>query len=261
MLYTLSLFALEPMRWTKNLEWRDLTNVERCAMAVYWKNLGEAMSIPYDSLPSFQTDWQDGLQWLDELQTWSHAYEVEHMVPSPTNRTLALATVDVGLTNVPKALKPLGLQFAAALLDARLRRAMMFDEPPHWVQRTLHLSVAVRKWLIRNLFLPRPTFMRVLWFTPTPDSTTGKYHFMQYIGHPWYIKPTLTRRWNLNSWLLWLTGGFMPSEKRSEYRPEGYNISHLGPVSLEGKGANEMEAAKPAIRRVQGCPLFMHQET
>jgi hypothetical protein len=69
MLYTLSLFALEPMRWTKNLEWRDLSDIERCALAVYRKNVGEVMSIPYDALPSSKTGWQNGLEWLSELQT------------------------------------------------------------------------------------------------------------------------------------------------------------------------------------------------
>ena len=125
MLYTLSLFTLEPMRWTRNLEWRDLSDVERCAMAVYWKNLGEVMTIPYDALPSWKKDWGNALEWLDELETWSRAYEVENMVPSPNNRTLALATVEIGLINVPKNLKSLGLQFAVALLEPRLRIAMM----------------------------------------------------------------------------------------------------------------------------------------
>ncbi len=32
MLYTLSLFALEPSRWVTRYEWRDLTSVERCAL-------------------------------------------------------------------------------------------------------------------------------------------------------------------------------------------------------------------------------------
>ena len=128
-----------------------------------------------------------------------------------------------------------------------------------WVQQALHLAITFRKYILSNLFLPRPQFLRVLWFTPTPDETTGKYHFMQYIGHPWYIKPTLTQRYNLNSWLLWLTGGFVPSDSKPEYRPDGYKINELGPVSLEGKGIDEMEAAKPLIQRLQGCPFYSHQ--
>jgi hypothetical protein len=35
MLYTLSLFVLEPIRWTAKYEWRGVTDFERCAMGVY----------------------------------------------------------------------------------------------------------------------------------------------------------------------------------------------------------------------------------
>jgi hypothetical protein len=255
MLYTLSLFALEPMRWTKALEWRDLTDLERCAMAVYWKNLGEIMGIPYDQLPSASKGWVSGLEWLHELEAWSQDYEVENMVPSATNRTLGMATVDIGLTNVPKLFKPLGLQFATALLSPRLRKAMLFKDPPVWVQTTLDTAVAIRKFLLRHLFLPRPHFMRKVWFSEA-NPQTGKYHFEQYIGHPWYIEPSFGRRWNLKSWLLWATGGYVPSTSKTQYRPEGYLIPDLGPVKLEGQGMDEMEAAKPAIRSIQGCPFY-----
>ena len=34
MLYTLGLFALEPIRWISMYEWRSLTDMERCAMSV-----------------------------------------------------------------------------------------------------------------------------------------------------------------------------------------------------------------------------------
>ena len=40
MLYTLSLFVLEPIRWTAKYEWRCVTDLERCAMGMCWKDLG-----------------------------------------------------------------------------------------------------------------------------------------------------------------------------------------------------------------------------
>lgn len=125
MLYTLSLFVLEPVRWTERFEWRTLSDLERCALAVYWKNLGEVMDIPYDALPSAKSGWQDGLHWLEELEAWSKAYDVENTVPNEHNKTLALATLKIGLTNVPRIFHGVGLRFVAALLDQRLRRAMM----------------------------------------------------------------------------------------------------------------------------------------
>jgi hypothetical protein len=124
MLYTLSLFILEPIRWTARYEWRTVTDFERCAMGVYWKDLGEAMKISYDSLPSASLGWRDGLHWLEELETWSLAYEAENMVPADTNATLARGTFDIALFNVPYALKPFGFTVASALLEPRLQKAM-----------------------------------------------------------------------------------------------------------------------------------------
>jgi hypothetical protein len=65
MLYTLSLFALEPMRWIRTLEWRAFSEMESCASAVSWKSLGDAMDISWDGMPSSSKGWADGLGWLD----------------------------------------------------------------------------------------------------------------------------------------------------------------------------------------------------
>lgn len=55
MLYTLSLFALEPIRWTRRFEWRALTDMETCAIGTVWKDMGDAMEIPYTALKSGAT--------------------------------------------------------------------------------------------------------------------------------------------------------------------------------------------------------------
>jgi hypothetical protein len=124
MLYTLSLFVLEPIRWTKKYEWRSVTEFERCAMGVYWKDLGEAMKISYDVLPSASLGWANGFHWLEELEAWSLAYETRNMVPADTNATLAHGTFDIALFNVPSFLKSSGFTVASALLEPRLQKAM-----------------------------------------------------------------------------------------------------------------------------------------
>lgn len=254
MLYTLSLFALEPIRWTRRLEWRELTDLECCALALYWKNMGDVMDISYERLPSFPSGWANALEWMRELEAWSEGYEAENMMPEPLNRTVANATIIIGLTNVPSIFRPLVTQFAASLLNPRLRRAMLFEEPPVWVSTALELGISLRKLFVRHLLPPRPWSMRALWFTDA-DPRTGNFHAAQYVGHPWYVEPTLRRRWNLNSWLLWLSGGYVPSSSTPEYRPEGYEIQKLGPVQFEGKGLEEMKVARDAILKLQGCPF------
>jgi hypothetical protein len=47
LLYTLSVFVVEPPRFARLYEWRDLNDMERCAYGVFWKAVGDAMGIEY----------------------------------------------------------------------------------------------------------------------------------------------------------------------------------------------------------------------
>jgi len=62
MLYTSSLFALEPMRWISRYEWRECSELELCACGTYWKAIGDAMNISFAELSSQSSGWTDGLQ-------------------------------------------------------------------------------------------------------------------------------------------------------------------------------------------------------
>ncbi|KAI4694568.1 hypothetical protein J4E81_006165 [Alternaria sp. BMP 2799] len=198
MLYTLSLFVLEPIRWTARYEWRTVTDFERCAMGVYWKDMGEAMKISYDTLPSAGQGWRDGFHWLEEVEAWSLAYETQNMVPADSNATLGRGTFDVALFNVPSALKPFSFTIAHMLLEPRLRKAMNIPQPPVNYYQALDIFVEIRKFLLRNFFLPRPYFLRPDWFTEI-DERTGRAHAGQYIDRPWYVKPSFMKRWGPNA--------------------------------------------------------------
>lgn len=106
-------------------EWRALSDLERCAMGVYWKDLGEAMEIPFDALKPKTDCPQDGLSWLESLEEWSLGYERDHMVPNLTNQKLSKATLDIALFNVPVCVRGFALKLVTALLEPQLRRAMM----------------------------------------------------------------------------------------------------------------------------------------
>lgn len=125
MLYTLSLFAIEPIRFVQMFEWRSMSDLERCAIGTYWKRLGDGLGISFDDLPSGKTGFRDGLHFLEELTEWSHKYEEEHMKPSAANKEVADKTMDVLVYALPKPLKPVGVKFASCVMDERLRTAMM----------------------------------------------------------------------------------------------------------------------------------------
>lgn len=125
MLYTLSLFALEPIRWTDRDEWRTLTDLERCALGTYWKYIGEAMEISFSVLEGNEHEWQDGLVWLEDMERWSVAYQAREMVPAKSNHTLAVATFELALFKLPSFLHGVGRGFASAMIEPQLRKAMM----------------------------------------------------------------------------------------------------------------------------------------
>ncbi len=125
MLYTLSLFALEPSRWIARFEWRSLTDMELCAMGTFWKSIGDAMQISYTELPSQEKGWKDGLHWLEEVEEWSKAYEASHVVPDAYNKKTADETTNLLLWDVPERLRPYGRNAVSALMEENLRNAMM----------------------------------------------------------------------------------------------------------------------------------------
>lgn len=126
MLYTLSLFALEPMRWVGKYEWRDLTDVERCAVGTLWMKLGEGLGVKYDLLDGGNgKGWKDGLDWLEDLDRWSREYEDQKMVPAESNKKVADSTLYVILYKLPQSWKVTGERLVAAILDDRLREAML----------------------------------------------------------------------------------------------------------------------------------------
>lgn len=129
LLYTLALFAGEPVRWIDQYEWRKLEDFEKCAIGTFWKAIGDAMEIGYGTLRSGGEGgqgWIDGLQWLEELQEWSAAYEERFMLPDHNNHKTAEQTVAILLYSMPAFVKPYGRRIVSALMDDRLRTAMMY---------------------------------------------------------------------------------------------------------------------------------------
>ena len=278
MLYTLSLFALEPSRWVEKYEWRCLTELELCACGTFWKSLGDAMMIPYLELPSCATGWQDGLHWLNEVREWSLGYEEAHMVPAKTNRDLANAHLNVLFTNMPNWVIAIGKKSVTVLLGEGLRKAFMcvfqriqcsrwpnkilnnasrFPESPVLYHKLIFWALHFRKVLIRCFFLPRPEFMRKNFIPSGPDSSTGRFNSIEYLSYPWYVKPSLSRRWGPKSWMTRLLGRKLPGDDGNRYAPEGYMFAEIGPEAQSGKGIKEMDETCATLTRTKrgGCPF------
>jgi hypothetical protein len=183
LLHTLALFALEPYRWINTYEWRQLTDMEICALGTFWKAQRDAMEISYDDLPS-NGKWTSGLHFFRELEAWSTAYEEKEMVPAITNRDTANATIDLLLFDIPKSMLPFGRLVVSSLMDKRLRDSVMCEDPPVWLDRTVKAGLNARKYVLRYAALPRPWAFRKLQVYEEPDEN-GRLQAALYEAEPW----------------------------------------------------------------------------
>ena len=256
LLYTLSLFAWEPARWIDRHEWRQLEDFERCAFGTFWKGVGDAMGIEYGKLKSNGEGWVDGLHWMEELADWAEEYERVHMVPHLDNFRMAEETVAILLYSVPSWGRAFGKQVVTALMDERLRKAMIYEKPPRWLSTTTHLMLDLRKYTLHYLILPRPSFLARRMTTESP-SKDGRFFMTVQESAPWYIKPTLWNRYGPSTWISRLMALPLPGDEGKKYWPNGYKIPEIGPETVRGKGVDFLQAEKERVGKVRGggCPF------
>ncbi|RAL10484.1 uncharacterized protein BO97DRAFT_394269 [Aspergillus homomorphus CBS 101889] len=256
MLYTLALFAVQPIRFLERYEWRSATDMEKCAIGTFWKSVGDNLSISYDVLPSGKKGFKDGLHWLEEAMAWSDAYETRCMIPHIKNRETADQTTEVLLYMVPAAFKHVGLKFVSYMMDDRLRKAMLYDPPPAAYARVFSVLLSVRRFAMRYLALPRPYVLRYRTFTDEDEH--GRIFSTEWDAAPYYAKPTLRNRWGPIAWLTWAFGRPLPGDEGRKYYPQGYYIPDVGPEYFEGRGRKDMEQITKELessRRGQ-CPFI-----
>ncbi|KAI1127214.1 hypothetical protein F5Y10DRAFT_243146 [Nemania abortiva] len=241
MLYTLSLFTLQPMRWTAIYDWRPLSDMERCALATCFKVWGEDLEITYDALPSHSKGWIDGLHWLDELDTWSRQYEERHVRASDSNVEVVNATRELVFCQIPGSLHNVVWGIVAILLGPQVREAMRIPDPSDGLELAFNSIIAVRKYILRYASLPRPYFLRRVYNSEWPDPHTRRYQSQRWLGRPWYVKTSLLDRWGLPAWMLWMNGAASSAVfDEKSFIPEGYLIEDVGPAFHVGKGRDEM---------------------
>ncbi|QQK47161.1 Permease, cytosine/purine, uracil, thiamine, allantoin [Penicillium digitatum] len=256
MLFTLALFALQPIRFINRYEWRQLTDLERCAIATFWKSVGDGLDISYEKLPSGKNGFRDGLQWLEEIDAWSEEYEARFMVPDNKNRETADQTTAVLAYTLPKIFHPAAFQVVSFMMDDRLRKAMYYDPPSAFYSALLSAILTARKLFLRYLALPRPYFLRATLFTEEPDQN-NRFFLTQWDAAPYYVKPTFWNRWGPMAWLSWALGRPLPGDEGDKYYPTGYSIADVGPKQFERKGRKQMDEILLELKehRTGKCPF------
>ncbi|KAJ5568977.1 hypothetical protein N7450_011463 [Penicillium hetheringtonii] len=236
---------------------RDPQHVEKCALGIFHKNLGEDMGIPFDPLPSQAEGWKDGLHFGLELQEWTVGYEEEVAKPTATNDQYVRIYVDSALSSLPSFARSLVRQMLGADLDNVMRTSLCVESPSIPFSLVLSLIRYLRKLLLRNLTLPRSDSAAVKLVHEMPNPEPNLYNFEEKGLQPWYIKPTFWSKWGPGSFIVRVFGGKVPGSRGDRYQPRGYDLMTIGPDPQKGRGMEEMKSDIEEIRArsIATCPF------
>lgn len=161
MLYVLSTFVCEPIRWLDRFGRRRMTNAEKKAWFLYYRALGARMGI--QNMPDD----------LADLMHWNAEFEAARFRFSDTNRRIGTATRDLLLVfYLPRWLIRVGRPVVHAFLDRPLRESTGFPPAPDWLRRVLWGALRTRANLLRWLPLRR----KPRWLTKLPRQTYPEDH-------------------------------------------------------------------------------------
>lgn len=140
MLYVLSTFVVEPVRWLERFGKRSMTQTEMTACSHYYRALGSRMNIK--NIPEDYAT----------FDAFNRAYETRHFRYAATNAEIGSLTRDLLLSMyMPGKLVPLARPAVHALCDAPLRTAMAFAAPPRWLTSVMLSALALRARILRLL--------------------------------------------------------------------------------------------------------------
>lgn len=138
MLYVLSTFVIEPLKWNARYGWRRVTEAEREAAFQYWRHLGPWLMV------------RDVPATLDELWAFNADYERRNLVYADTNARVAEATLQPTLARLPRLAHGPFRQALAALYEPHVRRAFGWPDPPKAVQRGVDTALRARAVVLRG---------------------------------------------------------------------------------------------------------------
>lgn len=140
MLYVLSTFVVEPIKWLERFGKRALTPSEIDACVHYYRALAMKMNIK-NTPASYQ-----------EFAHFHQRFETEHFRYADTNAEIGSLTRDLLLSMyLPKWLVPISRPLVHALCDCPLREAMGFKQAPRWLERVVVSALQARARFLRMM--------------------------------------------------------------------------------------------------------------
>ena len=166
MLYVLSTFVFEPIRWHQKYGWRTPTYHEQQANFHFWREVGIRMNI------------KDIPENIEEYEAFNIAHEEKYFKYDDANRAIGGATVDLFVSWYPAFVRPLVREVVLSFLDDKLLYAMGFNKPHGLIRFAARsglklLGVAMR-------FMPPRT--KPFLYTDVPTATYGKHFNADQLG-------------------------------------------------------------------------------
>jgi hypothetical protein len=138
MLYVLSTFIYEPVRWMEQYAWRPLTSKEQEALFLFVTAVGRRMGIK--DIPAD----------YNSFERFNRQHEQDHFRFAESNRIIGDATINLLLSfYLPSPAYPLGRNFLYALMDDLLLEAMNYPRPHAFTRKIIRLGLNIRKQVLR----------------------------------------------------------------------------------------------------------------
>jgi len=232
LLFTLSLFIFEPIRFNDLYEWRTQTKLEREARYVFWREAGARMGI--QGIPRTS----------DEFYQWKEEYAKKAMVYATSNSNTGEATMAVFLKPLPGPLKPFGRQCAMVLVPEAVRKAFGWERAsPEILYTLVPALLRARAWVVGNLMYPRTT--PPAWYI-RHEHDDGRITRDGFVFEPWYVTPGKSSIGELGT-----------GQPGKEFQSEGWRSESIGPERLKDVGVKEtLEKALEMRERAAVCPFF-----
>jgi ER-bound oxygenase mpaB/B'/Rubber oxygenase, catalytic domain len=140
MLYVLSTFIFEPIRWSKKYSWRKPTDHENLANYHFWREIGIRMGIT------------DIPETIENYEQFNIEHEKKHFVYDDANQAIGSATVNLFLSWYPAILRPIVREGILSFMDDPLLKAMGFKKPHSLIRFLSHTGLKILAFVLR--FMP-----------------------------------------------------------------------------------------------------------
>jgi hypothetical protein len=160
MLYVLSTFVIDPVRWIDAHGWRPLLAQEREAAYFFYREVGRRMNVA-DIPPSYR-----------ELEAFNREYG-RHLTPGPATRELREHVLSLVGAWFPAPLRGTARRLAPAAFDDELLHGLGLRVPPPWQRQAAATALRARAAVVRRM-PPRRT----------PAFDDGSVRFRTYPGYP-----------------------------------------------------------------------------